>query len=94
MDNLGLRREELALQSFQHGLSVRPGHSGIDRRIGRVEGVQQFVAEFRYEIGERDETRIGFGNGFGLARNGFAGDEGIVSINAYGIYLLEFLLYV
>ena len=50
VDDFGLGLEQLALEAGDDGLSVRLRLAGIDRRVGAVEGVEQFVAELADEI--------------------------------------------
>ena len=50
MDDLGLGREQLALQAGDDELPVRPRLAVIDRRVGMVKGVEQFVAELADEV--------------------------------------------
>jgi hypothetical protein len=50
VDDFGLGREQLALEAGDDELPVRLRLAGIDRRIGAVEGVEQFVAELADEI--------------------------------------------
>ena len=62
MDNFSLGLEELALEAGDDELPVRLRLADIDRRIGAVEGVEQFVAELADEIlkaqGQRGRFRI------------------------------------
>ncbi|CAM5374967.1 hypothetical protein SSTU70S_03717 [Stutzerimonas stutzeri] len=50
MDDFGLGLEQLALEAGDDELPVRLRLAGIDRRVGAVEGVEQFVAELTDEI--------------------------------------------
>ena len=86
MHHLGLRAEQLALETGQHELAMRPGLAGVDGRVGAVERVQQFVAEFgneilkahrqgrssRFEQVALDGSAIGGGNNVGIEGHGDA----------------------
>src|SRR3546814_18928263 len=50
MDDFGLGLEQLALEAGDDELPVRLRLAGIDRRVGAVEGVEQFVAALTDEI--------------------------------------------
>ena len=50
VDDFGLGREQLALEAGDDELPVRLRLAGIDRRIGAVEGVEQFVAELADDL--------------------------------------------
>jgi hypothetical protein len=60
MDDFGLGLEQLALEAGDDELPMRLRLAGIDRRIGAVEGVEQFVAELADEIlkaqGQREDS--------------------------------------
>jgi hypothetical protein len=62
MDDFGLGLEQLALEAGDDELPMRLRLAGIDRRIGAVEGVEQFVAELADEIlkaqGQRGRFRV------------------------------------
>jgi hypothetical protein len=59
VDDFGLGREQLALEAGDDELPVRLRLAGIDRRIGAVEGVEQFVAELANEILKAQGQRVG-----------------------------------
>ncbi len=50
MDDFGLSLEQLALEAGDDELAMRLRLAGIDRRVGAVERVEQFVAELTDEI--------------------------------------------
>jgi hypothetical protein len=50
MDHIGLRLEQLALETGEDDLPMRPRLSGVDRGIGAVERIQQLVAELGDEV--------------------------------------------
>ncbi len=50
MHNFGLSWKELAFEACKHQLTLGPGRTVIDRRVGPVQAVQQFVAELLDEI--------------------------------------------
>ncbi|MNF76159.1 hypothetical protein D3C84_582650 [compost metagenome] len=54
LDDVRLGGEGCAFETIHHPLAGAVGVAGIDRWIGAVEGVQQLVAEFVYEVGEAD----------------------------------------
>ncbi len=74
VDDFGLGLEELALEAGDDELPVRLRLAVIDRRVGAVEGVEQFVAELADEIlkaqGQRGRFRI---EQFALYGRGFSG---------------------
>ena len=61
--HFGLGGEQLAFETGEDDLAMRPRLSGIDRRIGAVQGIEQTVAELGDEVlqaeGERRGSRIG-----------------------------------
>ncbi len=83
MDDIGLRREQLALEGCEDELPMHPRLAGVDRRIGAVERVEQLVAELRNEVLQADQewrsSRFeqvtlhgGVGNGFEIEGHGDA----------------------
>ncbi len=60
MDNVGLGLEQLALEAGNNELSLRLCLTGIDRRVGAVERVEQFVAELADKILKAQCERVGF----------------------------------
>lgn len=62
MDDFGLRREQLALEAGDDELAMCLRLAGIDRRVGAVERIEQFIAELADEIlkaqGERRRCRF------------------------------------
>src|SRR3989344_3249031 len=62
VDDFGLGLEQLALEAGDDELPVRLRLARVDRRIGAVEGVEQFVAELADEIlkaqGQRGRLRV------------------------------------
>ena len=83
VDDFGLGREQLALEAGDDELPVRLRLAGIDRRIGAVEGVEQFVAELANEILKAQGQRVGFRvEQFALHGCGFSGSG--VEIEGHG----------
>jgi hypothetical protein len=60
MDNFGLGREQLALEAGNDELSLCLCLAGIDRRVGAVERIEQFVAELADKILKAQGERVGF----------------------------------
>ena len=54
LDDLGLGREGLALESVHHQLAVSVVGAGIDRGVGAIERLQELVAELVDEVGQVD----------------------------------------
>ncbi len=75
VDDFSLRGKQLALETGQHELAAGPGYAVIDRRIGPVEGIQQFIAEFGDEILQGERQPGGF-RGEQIVRIGRGGDGG------------------
>ena len=74
VDDFGLCWEQLALEAGDDELPVRLRLAGIDRRVGAVEGVEQFVAELADEILKAQGQRVGFRvQQFALHGRGFSG---------------------
>ena len=83
VDDFGLGREQLALEAGDDELPVRLRLAGIDRRVGAVEGVEQFVAELADEILKAQGQRVGFRvEQFALHGRGFSGSG--VEIEGHG----------
>jgi len=54
VDHIGLGGKQLPLQTSQQDLAMRLCLTGIDRRVGAVEGVEQLVAELGHEVLQAD----------------------------------------
>jgi hypothetical protein len=57
MNDIGLGLEQLALETGEDDLPMGPCQSGVDRGIGAVERIEQFVAEFGHEVLQAQRKR-------------------------------------